>query len=644
MNNSKIVLALAALALWGLPSLASAKTGWVDASVLNVRKSPGTSSASVGTLTRGQKVDVTAFRSDRWCRISLPGGKSGWVKEEYVRFTAPSSSTSSSSKSTKVTTAWIEPEVANLRKGPDVGTDCAAQLKRGTKVYVVASDGGWRKVKSEGGTWGWIRSDLLVTDAAAGRKLASSGTTPDFAPVPVWIKENVVNVRSGPSVGYSMVGQLTKGDKIYVISSQGDWRKCRTPNGYGWVLRELLETDVQKGRALAGSGGSNGDKAYCVGSSVYLREGPSTSSGSLGQLRQGDTVWVKDEKGSWCKVATLDGRSGWIAGWYVRRHGAQSTIAKSPDDPAPSSRAGDDEEPEVSGQLKPFRAWIADDGTNVRYGAGTDRDVKFSLSKATPVTVVDTQGQWCKVRTTAGNDGWAAGWVLDFQPPGQAEATKVVNGERTEAKAGWINRPSVNVRKGASTSEAVVTQATLGTEVVIIDQKSDWFKVAFTDGTMGWVNQDLVKTRAEHYGNGSSGSGSSSSSTSITSSSGSGSGRAVVREAMRHLGKPYVRGGDGPEVFDCSGLTSYVYRQFGVELARTTTGQYLQGRPVSRDELELGDVLVFQNTYRAGISHVGIYIGQGNFIHAANSRSGVKISDLDSGYYADHYVGARRFF
>lgn len=647
MRRTPIVRALAALPVL-LPLLATpclaAKTAWVRTGPLNLRSAPSSSASVLASIPEDHKLTVTAFRDDRWCRVSLASGKSGWVREEYLRFTPPTGSSGSKKPSNDVKAAWVEPDVVNLRKSPDLGADCITQLKRGTKVYVVDRDGNWRKVKTEGGTWGWLRADLLEFDVSKGQKLAASGASAD-EPTPAWANGNVVNMRSGPSTGYSTVDQITKGTKVYIVARSGQWAKCKGPNGYGWVLAELLETDVARGRRLAGEANSGADKAYCLGSAVWLREGPSTSANEVGQVRMGDTLWVKEQKNSWVRVTTLSGRTGWIAGWYVRRHGANTTIAKAPDAANTPRNVPPPAAPPEEGQIKPFRAWISDDGTNIRSGASTDKDVKFTLNKFTPVTVVDVQGQWCKIRTAAGNEGWAAGWVLDFQPPGEAEATKVVNGERVEAKAGWVNRPSVNIRKDAGTDKPVVTQASLGTEVVIIDQKSGWFKVALSDGTMGWVDQDLIKTRAEQAAAASDSSDSGSSDSEpppITG--GSASGRDVVREAMRHLGKPYVSGGDGPDSFDCSGFTSYVYRQFGVNLARTTTGQYLQGRPVSRDELSPGDVVVFENTYRAGISHVGIYIGQGRFIHASNSRSGVKISDLDSSYYAPRFVGARRMF
>ncbi|MFW6155836.1 MAG: C40 family peptidase, partial [Armatimonadota bacterium] len=79
-----------------------------------------------------------------------------------------------------------------------------------------------------------------------------------------------------------------------------------------------------------------------------------------------------------------------------------------------------------------------------------------------------------------------------------------------------------------------------------------------------------------------------------------------------------------------------------VKLSRSSRTQFNQGTPISRDNLQIGDVVFFRNTYRSGISHVGIYMGGNQFIHAANSRSNVKIDSLNSSYYAPRYAGARR--
>lgn len=111
----------------------------------------------------------------------------------------------------------------------------------------------------------------------------------------------------------------------------------------------------------------------------------------------------------------------------------------------------------------------------------------------------------------------------------------------------------------------------------------------------------------------------------------------VVGVAMRYLGIPYVWAGSTPSGFDCSGFTEYVYAQMGVSLPHNAAAQYSYGTPVSRDQLEPGDLVFFE-----GLGHVGIYVGGGQFIHSPHTGDVVKISNLGDAFYTANWVGARR--
>ncbi len=121
----------------------------------------------------------------------------------------------------------------------------------------------------------------------------------------------------------------------------------------------------------------------------------------------------------------------------------------------------------------------------------------------------------------------------------------------------------------------------------------------------------------------------------------------MLDEAFSHLGARYRRGQSGPGAFDCSGFTSYVFKNMGIDLNRSSRSQYTQGEAVDKDELRTGDLVFFTGSNSRGpIGHVGIVVdvdpisGSFNFIHA--SVKGVKVSNSKEGYYARRYVGARR--
>lgn len=124
-----------------------------------------------------------------------------------------------------------------------------------------------------------------------------------------------------------------------------------------------------------------------------------------------------------------------------------------------------------------------------------------------------------------------------------------------------------------------------------------------------------------------------------TSSNNSG----IIGTAKKYIGTPYVFGGTSTSGIDCSGFTQLVYRTHGVSIPRTTTGQAKAGSHLNRNQLRTGDLIIFSGTYKSGPSHAGIYISNGNFIHASSSR-GVTIDSLNSNYYSKHFSYGRRVY
>ncbi len=119
-------------------------------------------------------------------------------------------------------------------------------------------------------------------------------------------------------------------------------------------------------------------------------------------------------------------------------------------------------------------------------------------------------------------------------------------------------------------------------------------------------------------------------------------GTELAQLAEEYVGSAYRWGGTSPAGFDCTGFVMWVYSQFGIALPHNEAGQLASGDRVAADDLQPGDVLVFANTYRRGLSHVGIYVGNGLFVHAADERHGVVVSNLWDGYWGPRFVGASR--
>jgi cell wall-associated NlpC family hydrolase len=179
-----------------------------------------------------------------------------------------------------------------------------------------------------------------------------------------------------------------------------------------------------------------------------------------------------------------------------------------------------------------------------------------------------------------------------------------------------------------------------------------WQRVVAPSGRQGWLDGTLLKELgpAPRTAAGATGisfrslipQATAEPAPTASSVTGSVSLRQVATTAVRFLGYPYRWGGASPAGFDCAGFVAYVYGSEGVRLPSSLGGQLASGRRVAADELRAGDLVFFANTYMPGLSHVGIYVGSGRFVHAADEAHGVVTSSLWDHYWAPRYYGASR--
>lgn len=270
------------------------------------------------------------------------------------------------------------------------------------------------------------------------------------------------------------------------------------------------------------------------------------------------------------------------------------------------------------------------------------------------VVIISKSGEWYKV-----NYNLQEGYMHEDY---LAVSTK----ENTELGYGKITGKSVNLRTGPATTYSVSAVSSQGEKCYIIGLNNGWYKVIYKNA-IAYIRSDFVELTEIPYENKESSNSpkffrlgqstgvapSASALNSTTGSNGNSSassvptvgeitGSQILSEAKKYLGIRYVSGGASPSGFDCSGLVYYVLKQLGYSPYRTPADQYQHGTYVAKANLKEGDIVFFAGTGASGISHVGIYAGNGQFLHAPNSRSTVSYSDLTSGYWANHYYGARR--
>ena len=351
------------------------------------------------------------------------------------------------------------------------------------------------------------------------------------------------------------------------------------------------------------------DMRTVTASSLNFRSGPSTSHSIIGSLQKGQQVEYISESGSWAKVK-YNGVTGYVHGDYLTK----------------STSTG------ISTSQGTTQYVNSTSGLNVRSGAGTTYSKLGTLEYKEKVTVLSTSNGWAKINYN-GQTGYVSSSYLQTTVPGGT--TSENNNSSTTTTVKYVNATSgLNVRSGAGTSYSKIGSLDYKEKVTVLSTSNGWAKINYK-GQVGYVSSSYLQSTVP--------SGSTSNSGSNNSVSASAS--SVIAYAKTLLGKPYVWGAQGPNSFDCSGFTYYVFKnKAGIVLPRTSSAQSKYGTYVSKSNLKAGD-LVFFDTNGANdgnVSHVGMYIGNGQMIHASYGQKKIVIANFNDSYYQKAYVNARR--
>ena len=351
-------------------------------------------------------------------------------------------------------------------------------------------------------------------------------------------------------------------------------------------------------------------QAKVAADSLYLRESP--GGDIITTLSYNTPVAVLSNSSSWYKIA-VNGREGYVSGEYI---------------------TGTTQTDFSLGTAK----IVCSTTVNFRSQPSTSSTVLASMPNGASVNITGVSNGWFKA-TYNGQNGYVSADYVSFAGSGSGSSSSSNQSSSSSSSTSRTGKivcdTSVNFRSQPNTSCSVIGSLYNGATVTILSSENGWYKATY-NGKTGYISADYVTVTSGQA----SDSAVSKPSNSVSYNGTSAKRKAVIEYAAQFLGTPYVYGGSTPSGFDCSGFTSYVFANTVGSIPRVAQAQFDATTRVSMSELKPGD-LVFFGSSASSISHVGIYVGDGKFIHSPHTGDVVKYDSL-SGYYSNRFQGGGR--
>ncbi len=326
---------------------------------------------------------------------------------------------------------------------------------------------------------------------------------------------------------------------------------------------------------------------------VNIMSTPNLESETIDSVSLGNKVLIISSNEQWYKIEKNNGLTGWVLHNYIIPLDIKNDPIK--------------------------KGLVMTDNLNLRDQPNLQSNILVTLSKNTLVSVKALVEDWNYVVLDNSQNGWVHSSYIEITP---------------NYSIGRINGTDVNLRNAPTLESEILDKLILNSGVYIKSYKNDWYEVITSDNKTGWINKDyiIVKMKEDLP----------------ISRSMDRTAMKIIDSAKTLLGKPYVYGANGPSSFDCSGFTSYVFSKSGISISRTSSSQSQEGTTINKNDLKMGDLVFFDTSgsINGGITHVGIYMENGDFIHASSGRNAKKvvISTLNEGYYNDRFVRGKRVF
>ena len=422
---------------------------------------------------------------------------------------------------------------------------------------------------------------------------------------------------------------------------------------------------------------------------VRIRENADINSNILTNIYLNDEVEILENNGEWCKVR-YNNTEGYVKTEFLEIEGDSNTSNNSNtavitqenqtetnneniQDQNNVNQVTQDNVNETNNTIQDNTSqtqYVLTAQANMRTMPNITSNIAVVLEQGKQVTTIVEFNNWIKV-TDGSNIGWVPKVKLLAQEqvsstnevPNNAEEgdtqenvteeTNQVEEENNINKPGIVTVETANVRESASTSATIIGFLDYNDTVTITKEEGDWYYVEGEE-ISGYVSKNLISTNVSSRSLTEERKNDNDTTvidqdinnnlTEALSTQNTQKGNQIAEYAKQFLGCSYVSGGKTPSSgFDCSGFTKYVYSNFGYTLGNTAATQNNLGKDVNIEDIAIGDLILFYDEGKTKIGHTGIYIGDGNFVHAANASRGVVTDNLNTNsYYNTRIVSIKR--
>ncbi|MFJ8355573.1 SH3 domain-containing protein [Bacillus paramycoides] len=521
----------------------------------------------------------------------------------------------------------VNADVLHVRAGSSTSHDIITRVYNGQSLNVIGEENGWFKINHNGQT-GYVSGEFVSKNGATNNNVSTGGNNK--------VTADVLRVRTGPSTSSSVSGRVYEGQTLNVIGQENGWVKIKHNGQVGYVSSQF----VSGASSNTGSTNSNNNEAtvqpasgnYTVNvSSLRVRTGPSTSHPTVGSVKQGQVVQVVGEVQDWFKI-NYAGQTAYLSKDYVTKGGSNENVTQ-----------GNNQGQTNNVTVQTGGTYVVNaTSLRVRTGPATYHSVIGGVLNGTTLNVIGSEGSWFKVNYQ-GKTGYVSSEFMKFVKGGTATPEQPKQPEQGAIGDYYINASALNVRSGEGTNYRIIGALPQGQKVQVISENYGWSKINY-NGQTGYIGTRFlsktpvggaVDNKPNNNQNNNQNNNNNNNNNNNTSNN-SGDSSSLLAYAKSMQGVPYVWGGTSANGVDCSGYIYHVYKKFGHNISRQSVAGYWSSLPQTSSP-QPGDLIYFKDTYKAGPSHMGIYLGGGSFIQAGDK--GVAIVSLSNSYWKSHFLG-----